>query len=370
MKRVLFISNGFAEDMVVLKLAGELKNRMPDSEITCLPIVGNAGHFKDRNLKVIGPHWKLPSEGLNYGNWILHILDILCGLPVLALLQFFSLRVRRRHFDLTVTVGDYVGIAAAALAGLSAPLVHVWVCPARHYPAFVREYLRKHGVAVYQRTEGKSVLDESGVQVKSVGNPLLDTFDITGESFGLDKSVPTVGVLPGSRKNVFDNLETLIAVMDGIKRKKKVQFLIALSPKIDRKKFMSSASRTRGWSDDFIVTDKFGDVLNSSDLVIGLARTGNEQAMALGKPVVTFWGKGFSMSEPMVRKHAHRILKKNAVLLPPEHDRISSEVVSLLDDPGRMSEMSRRGREIMGPLGGSKVIAQEIGEFLKGGTRQ
>jgi len=37
-----------------------------------------------------------------------------------------------------------------------------------------------------------------------------------------------------------------------------------------------------------IVQGKFGDVLSSSKVIIGLSGMGNEQAVGLGKPVVSF----------------------------------------------------------------------------------
>ena len=365
MKKILFISNGFAEDLVAITLIKELRKIYSEVEISCLPIVGNTKHFKDLDVNIIGPHWKLPSEGLNYGDWLLHLLDFLWGLPVLITGQIFSLFINRNKFDLTITLGDYVGIAAAAIAKVSSPLIHIWVCPARYYPQYVRKHIKKHGVSIYQRGPGPSSLDDTGIEVKCVGNPLFDTFEITGEDFNLHKNIPTIGVLPGSRKVAYKNLRLLTKVLDSMLQKRKVNFLIALSPKLEKGKFIKTMKQYSTLSNEFIITDKFGDVLNTSDLIIGLARTANEQALALGKPVVTFWGKGFSMSEKMVRKHAHRIMKKNALLFPPDPEKIVSGVLSLLDDPKKMEEMGKKGMEIMGPRGGSRVIAQDIKDFLE-----
>lgn len=370
MKKILFISNGFSEDLVAITLIKELRKVHQLLEIYCLPIVGNARHFKPIKVKVIGPHWETPSEGLNYGNWALTFFDILFGLPLLILGQLISLFLLRKKFDLVITVGDYVGVASAAIARISAPLFHVWVCPAGYYPKFVKKYISEHAVAVYQRGPGASSLDDTGVKVQFVGNPLLDTFEITGEDFGLKGNRPTIGVLPGSRKVVYKNLRLLLEVLSGILKRKKVNVLVSLSPKMDRKKFMTSAKKYPGWSDEYVISEKFGDILNRSDLIIGLARTGNEQALGMGKPVVTFWGKGFSMSERMVRGHAHRILKKVPVLLPPDPERISSKVVSLLDDPAEMKDLGRKGIELMGPRGASRTIAREIKAFLEAGEKK
>ena len=41
-----------------------------------------------------------------------------------------------------------------------------------------------------------------------------------------------------------------------------------------------------------IIQGKFGDVLHSSQVIIGLLGMGNEQAVGLGRPVMSFPGKG------------------------------------------------------------------------------
>ena len=367
MKKVLFISNGFSEDLVAIKLINEVRKVHPNVEIFCLPIVGNARHFKQLGVRVIGPHWETPSEGLNYGSILLSVLDFFWGLPLLMLGQISSLFSMREQFDLTVTVGDYVGIAAAAMARVNAPLMHVWVCPAHKFPRYVQDYMRKHCVAIYTRRSDIDDFDHAGLLTKFVGNPLMDTFEITGEDFGLDKSRLTVGVLPGSRKNVYRNLVVIASAMEEIYKAKNANFLVSISPKLDSEKFKEALNRSVKGKLGYVVTSKFGDVLNRSDIILGLARTGNEQALCMGKPVITFWGKGFSMSEGMVISHWRNVLRKNAIALPPEPKLIAKAFVDLVNNPRMMEHMARRGREIMGERGGSSAVAKDIKEFFEKG---
>jgi len=366
MKKILFISNGFAEDLVAITLIKELSNIKADAEIYCLPIVGNAKHFADLNVKIIGPHWELPSEGLNYGNLGLHVGDFFGGQLALVLGQLISLAIRRKQFDLIVCVGDYVNSAAAAITLQKAPIVHVWVCPAYYCPGFVKKHLEKKCKTIYLRDSEVDDLDEIAVEKKFVGNPLMDTFEINGEGFGLNGNNPTIGVLPGSRKVVYKNLPLLLEILQGIYRIRRANILFALSPKIDKKEFTQASKKLNGWSDDYMLTYNFGDVLKESDIIIGLARTANEQALAMGKPVVTFWGIGHAMERRLVKSHANKVLKGNVLYLRPKAEDITSSVLSLLDDPEKMDEMSKKGREIMGPRGGSKTIARDIKKLLEG----
>ena len=65
MKKVLFISNGYAEDLAAIAIIKKLRSIYPEAKISALPIVGNAEHFKKMpEVKVIGPHWELPSQAL------------------------------------------------------------------------------------------------------------------------------------------------------------------------------------------------------------------------------------------------------------------------------------------------------------------
>ena len=137
----------------------------------------------------------------------------------------------------------------------------------------------------------------------------------------------------------------------------KVNFVFGLSPRIDRAEFETIEGVSLSY--------KFGDVLAVSDLVLGLAGTGNEQAAGLGKPIVTFWGGGPSREEELVKGHARAFLKGAAEVLPPEPNLVANTILSLLANSAKMGEMGRRGQEINGGRGSTKLIAERIEQWLK-----
>jgi len=360
-KKVLFISNGYAEDQVALAIIRELKKISPNTQITAFPIVGDAKHFS--GAKVIGPHWELPSQGVCVG--IVNILkDILAGAIFLYLGQLISLFRNRSKFDLVVGVGDYVSIIYSGLT-LKKPFMFVWSCPTPEFPKKSKKYLSKYGVVAFPLMKEYKHLDDAGIKTEYVGNPTLDAPEITGDDLGLDKSKKTLGILPGSRDYIFEEIPIIMEVISRAKEKKDMNIAVGLSLKQDPEKYRSIAKRHKGYSDDIIITQKFGDVLQNSVVILGLGGASSETAAGMGKPIVTFWGKeGTRRSREMVTAHINTILKDSAILVPPDPAKVSGEIIALLENPEKMKKMSERGRQIMGEPGASKRIAERINDFL------
>ena len=110
-KNILFISNGYAEDLAAIAIIQQLKTIYPEANILALPVVGNAKHFKNLGVKIIGPHWELPSQGVAVGALAI-LKDLLWGAPLLYLGQILSL-IRLKNIDLIVGVGDHLSIVAS-----------------------------------------------------------------------------------------------------------------------------------------------------------------------------------------------------------------------------------------------------------------
>jgi uncharacterized protein (TIGR03492 family) len=95
--------------------------------------------------------------------------------------------------------------------------------------------------------------------------------------------------------------------------------------------------------------------------VLGQAGTGNEQAVGLGKPVVSAADSRPGMPDRVgwYRMRQQRLLGDALLVLPAaDDDAFASGVVKLLDDQRRMDDMARTGRERMGGSGGAAAIAK------------
>jgi len=365
MKNILFISNGFAEDLGVIAIIKALQKIAPDLNLYALPIVGKADHFKNLNVKVIGPHWELPSQGFIHEKEHYHIfMDIKAGAIPLILGQIWAVLKNRRKFDVVVGVGDYVSIMVNGLL-IKKPFFYVWTTLFPVFPKAVIKYMKKYGLKIFPRSkEGLTHLDASHTPKEYVGNPIMDAFEITGEDFSLPKNEKVIGILPGSREVTYQTIPLLSDIINRLAKEQNPYFLIGISPKLDRQKIetvFKNSVNTR----QVIFTTQYGDVLNSSTLVLALGGTASEQAACLGKPVITFWSQGISRSQGFVTAHTSTILKESAILVEPKAEVIVAAMITLLRDPVKMAHMGQRGKELMGPRGASKIIAQRIAEYLK-----
>ncbi|HEX5410436.1 MAG TPA: lipid-A-disaccharide synthase [Terriglobia bacterium] len=94
------------------------------------------------------------------------------------------------------------------------------------------------------------IYEKAGVPVECVGHPLVDLALVrqSREEFfsraKLDPYIPTVALLPGSRRmEVESNLPTILAAADRVARSRQVQFVVASAPTIDSAWLRSLLSR-------------------------------------------------------------------------------------------------------------------------------
>ncbi len=195
---------------------------------------------------------------------------------------------------------------------------------------------------------------------------MLDLLKFTNQDLGIDKGLKTIGVLPGSRTAAYNNLPVLISILNQVYQKRPVNLVFAISPKIDRDKFIALAKAQSGYNAKIIYSDNIGDVLTVSDVVLGLSATGNEQAAGMGKPLVTFWGGGHpSRDEAFVSWHTDYFLKGSTLVFPPDPKLVADNILSLLDNPAKMDAMARCGIETNGGKGAIAIIAKRVNEWLK-----
>src|SRR5690606_10834827 len=111
-----------------------------------------------------------------------------------------------------------------------------------------------------------------------------------------------------------------------------------------------------------IVEGRFADVLIAAELVVGMAGTGNEQAVGLGLPLIAVPSAGMQ-GERFVRMKAE-YFGQAALSLPRDAGVISQAVYDLLHDPARRAAMGEAGRERMGRPGASRAIAAQIAALV------
>jgi len=383
--QVLVVSNGYGEDLVGARLIKAL-----DSSISfkVLPIVGMGRAYETLRVDLLNPRQEMPSGGFirKPGAFF---SDICSGLIGLTLGQMGTLRKLRKKVSLSICIGDtYVLWLAGFCAGGKIVFLptaksdymerHFWI---------ERFLMRKYARVVITRDElTAQSLRKSGINAQYLGNVLMDCFEITGVDFGINSSDVVIGLLPGSRKDAYLNIEDMLDIIPGIYLlnpgdKSPPVFMLAMSSTLNLINIRAIAERAywifnspvsdqinkgltgiltkkiNGIDAVIFISDRFGDVINRANLVIGLAGSANEQAAGLGKPLITFPGRGTQARKSFLKKQAK--LLGRAVSFVSKR-RVPQEVWNILGNPYRIEEMGKEGKARMGGSGAINKIAELI----------
>ncbi len=390
MPTILFLSNGHGEDTVGARIARQLQHEitgrgLSSVQIRTMPIVGYGAPYHKAGVNVVGPQKELPSGGFAYLDQRNLAKDLKSGFLSLVAAQIKFIRSIRDQVDLVVGVGDQV-ILLLNRFFLKKPMIFVGVADSYYYnmgakPVFTvptRRLMRRYCPVVFARDKKSAEsLQEHGVpQATFAGNPMMDTFDITGEDFGLGEEFFKIGVLPGSREEAYDNFgkimevaSHLIELTSGVSHgqdsgSSRLAFLVAVAPSL---KLEELKCRSAGVDKALrvILTDKFGDVLNNSQLVIGLAGTANEQAAGMGKPVVTFPGTG-SQVTPRFVEGQKKLLGDALLVVSTEPRAAAGQIAAVIDDAKQRGHMAAVGMERMGGRGAAAAIVEQALLHLAG----
>ena len=320
MKKILFITNGHAEDLV----ADQIIKQLPASE------------YKTDKLSLVDT--KLPSGGFSFRNFKYLIQDIAAGLFGNTIKHLKFLKKHKGKYNLVIAIGDIVPIIAAL--NTKCPFIFVGVNKSSYYKSFGSSYtpwekllLKRYAKKVYVRD--KATAHELKF-AEYVGNPLMDlSGEMTNDPPKADKTI--IGFLPGTRKDAKVNLEDFDKIAEEIVKMKE--------PEIELKFVTATTEKD---VPAFIENLSFDSLLSQADLVIGLSGTGNEQVAGAGIPVISFYGrgaqynKGFAKAQKQLLGKALSLIKDNDPIL------VAAEVWELIRHPYKREVMSKVGQERMG----------------------
>jgi uncharacterized protein (TIGR03492 family) len=321
--RVLLISNGHGEDLSGALLGQALRAR--GVEVDALPLVGQGEAYRRACLPVWGPTRDFSTGGLGYTSLRGRLTELWQGqLPYL----FGRLREAwqgRHQCDGVLVVGDVLPVLAGWLTGR--PMAVYLVAYSSHYEGRLRLpwpcgwFLRRPSVRWLWTRDALTARDLSQQlrrPVTFVGNPFLDGQDTRTPLPPWTGQGPTLGLLPGSRlPEALHNLLLLLEVLRQLPSEwqGRLRLLVALVPSLSVQA-IATAATPLGWtltpsSGDFgdvarlrcgplsleLTSRHFWGVLRGSDLLLAMAGTAAEQAVALGKPVLQVAGPGPQFTE-------------------------------------------------------------------------
>jgi uncharacterized protein (TIGR03492 family) len=372
MRRILFVSNGHGETAIAARIAAEMVAlaRAPLG-LDLFPLVGTG--VGAAPLALVGPRRTMPSGGLvAMGNVRAIALDLRAGFAALLAAQLAFLSSLHARYDTVLAVGDAYALALALLVRARTVFVgtakSVYVAP---YGPFERTLLRRADLAFVRDEPTAQRLRTEGVDARAPGNVIVD---LVGEGESLGEPGPWLGILPGSREEAYDDgirLARVVRALGALTPGVRAAFSIA--PTLDAARFATSLGAD-GWTvapgageRPFTATVRnatltgwtggVGPVLGASTLVLGQAGTANEQAAALGVPVVALGGVE-GEREDWYRMRQRRLLGDALAIVPREPRRAAAAVAALLGDPERLERMRVAGPQRMGGRGGAAAIAR------------
>ena len=381
--RVLFISNGAGEDAIASQIIADLPESLPREAMS---LVGEGSAYEGL-APVVGPRQPMPSGGLIQEDWRNLWKDIGGGLFSLTFRQIAWLRSQRSKFDQIVAVGDLWPVILAILSGIR-PITFIGTAKSDYhhpYSALEALILRTFQVHSIVRDEPTAEsLRQKGVKAAWVGNAMMDGLIPQNLDFSLDETKEVgLALFPGSRKATYQVLPRLLKLSQMLAKRlgKDICAFIAVAPSIDTEKLAQACSDFTlgdcpypGWhtltdkgeanaprARFFLIKGHLADVLQYSQVALGLAGTAHEQAAGWGIPVVAYEPGGMSHLK-WYRARQKGLLGDSLIVSEDRDADIVEALCNLVQDKAERQRRAEVGRKRLGPPGGSERMAAIIAE--------
>ena len=386
MPTVTFLSNGHGEDVIGALLAEEIMRRRPDLRVQAFPTVDEGRAYEKLSIPILGPRRAMPSGGLLMHRPDLFAQDLKAGFLRMTAKQLLELR--QLETDVLVVVGDIYALLLSSLVTTKARFVVQTLVSAHHgegrflarlkHPNRLlmeriaspeRALMRRLARHVYVRDEATvGFLRSKGLErVSSLGNPALDA--VAGEPLREHMGAPLrVALLPGTRRYA---PAALNAMLRALARVPDATGLVAWAggtlppPPAPWSSAPSPpnavglrSTLVHGEQKVYIYENRFADILHTSQLVLGTAGTANEQAAALGKPVVSFPVPPL-YSQAFLRNQK-RLLGDALTLAEARPEAVAAALKVLLTDDAKRERAAAAGKARLGEPGGTRAIVADI----------
>ncbi|MGB3513926.1 MAG: lipid-A-disaccharide synthase-related protein [Microcoleaceae cyanobacterium] len=399
-KNILFLSNGHGEDTHNCQIIQAFSKICPEAKLSAMPIVGAGNNYKNLGIPIIAPTANMPSGGFFYLNPLFLFKDVGQGLISLTWQQLQAVWKFSKNCDLIMATGDIVVAAIAYSTKL--PYVVFLSADSSYYEGQINLGLilpkllnNSRCLKVFARDALTAKdLNRQGIKkAEFVGTPVMDNLISTGKNLQLKAGLFTIGILPGSRlPEAGRNLSLLLKLVKEIVKvmgENVCQFRAATVPilmsELEAFALHSAGIATsEGWqyqagkltflTEEYSIEvicyeDAFADILQQSNLVIGMAGTAIEQAVGLGKPIITIPGEGPSFTYRFAEAQT-RLLGCSVQVIGKQpannfiRQKAAEKVKQTLTDKEYLKTCIQNGFERMGRPGGSEKIADYLIQYL------
>ncbi|MEX2533989.1 MAG: lipid-A-disaccharide synthase-related protein [Trueperaceae bacterium] len=381
---VLFVSNGHGEDEVGARVGEALASRRPGLRIAALPLVGLGLPYERSGIELLDPRRELPSAGLLLHSVPLLMADLRGGFVGLTLGQIRQLTGLR--CAALVVVGDVYAQLLSNLTRAKSRFVIQTLVSAYHAQGLAfskpnrlfmeritwpeRLLMERRFQAVYVRDAAtEAALQKAGLRhTRFLGNPIADRLEGATPA-SLEQERRVVALLPGSRGYRTEALAKMLSALELLSSEGAIGAVAwvggqleppsgwGLHPPAAEEQGLIGELR-RGTTRALVYEGRFADVLTSARVVVGTSGTANEQAVALGRPVVAF---------PVPPHYSASFLANQKRLLGPalavvaaDSGEVALAVRHWLSDPAIAELAGGQGRARIGGPGGSEAIAADL----------
>ncbi|MGB1622690.1 MAG: lipid-A-disaccharide synthase-related protein [Synechococcus sp.] len=385
MARLLLLSNGHGEDLSGSLLGQRLQDL--GHEVKALPLAGLGRPYQQAGIPLLGTSHEFTTGGLGYTSLRGRLTELVQGQLLYLLRRLIRLLRVADSIDLIVVVGDVIPVIAAWLS--RRPVATYLVAYSSHYEGRLRLpwpcgplLASRHFRAVFSRDQltADDLSEQLKRPVRFLGNPFMDPV-LTDDDGRAASGTPVIGILPGSRRPELEhNLRRLLQLVERWPDTADLTIELALVSTLDDDA-LGELSQAAGWTFTAgrlqrsgapgiqVRRQAFQYVLQSSDLIIGMAGTAIEQAVGLAKPVLQLAGDGPQFTASFAEAQ-RRLLGPTVFCAPgePDHphtlDTAADLALDLLDRSRSDTELQRQCRHEaqrrLGSSGGGPTMAAAI----------
>ncbi|MEL4895048.1 lipid-A-disaccharide synthase-related protein [Crocosphaera sp. Alani8] len=403
-REILVISNGHGEDVIAVSIVKALREIPHIKKISALPLVGEGYAYKKANIPVIGAVKTMPSGGFNQDINQLR-RDINDGLLILTYNQYLTIKEWAEKGGKILAVGDILPLLLAWVGG--GEFAFVATAKSEYYLRDEKGWLnstslldrwlgsmffpwerwlmnRSHCRGVFVRDSlTAQILRGFSIPVYDLGNPMMDSFSVQPSlTFPSEEETLIILLLPGSRMPEAQyNWQLILQAVENIKQafsQRSLLFLAAITPSFNSIPFQEDLIEggwqkkannkqnlplgddeailfTHNQTDLILSQQAYGSCLQFSHVGIAMAGTATEQFVGLGKPVISFPGKGPQFTRKFAQNQT-RLLGCSFTLVDTPQE-VGHTLKELMDNPKQLEKIVENGQKRLGAPGAAQRIA-------------